>query len=68
MVQRIETYKDMDIDRVEDAPINNILNSKVIYHACKLWFSEPSNYLDIYGKTLEECKSNIDKNRNGIYR
>lgn len=38
MIERIETYKEFDIDKVQDAPINNILKSEIVYHGCKLDF------------------------------
>lgn len=65
MVKRIKSYKNMDIDEVTDAPLNNMFRSAVMYHACKLDFSQPMNYLDIYGKTLNECKAKVDLHFNG---
>lgn len=60
MVKVVETYKSMEIQEVSDAPINNIFNKDVLYHASKLDFSQPLNYLDFYGDTLERVKENID--------
>jgi hypothetical protein len=57
----IGTYKGMDIKKIENAAINSNMNAKVVYYACKTSFCNPCNLLQVWGKSLNEIKKNIDK-------